>query len=318
MFTPEQLASLASHHVWLILPEVVATMQLSIRQMLLTGKAEIPKAATKEVRPKASGKIAVLPMHGPIMQRSDIWMEVFGGTSTDNFGAMFDEVMRDSSIKGVIVDIDSPGGTVPGVQELSDKIHAARGQKPVVGIANSMAASAAYWVGSAFDRLYVSPGGNVGSIGVYSMHMDYSKMFDEAGISTTIFQVPKYKAEFSPFAPLSQESKDHEQGEIERIYGDFVSAVARNRNATPSDVRKKFGEGRTVDARKAVELGMADRVATLDQVISRMAAGRIQVNQPEASIEWDVEPVIEVDELWREINETEKTRHRLRMEGVLT
>lgn len=316
MFTPEQLASLASHRHWLMLPEVVASMHLTIRQ-LLTGKAEIPKAAAKDVRPKPTGKIAVLPLHGAIQQRSDIWMEVFGGTSTDQFGAMFDEVMRDPSIKGVIVDIDSPGGTVPGVQELSDKIYAARGGKPVVGIANSMAASAAYWVGSAFDRLYVSPGGNVGSVGVYSMHMDYSKMLEEAGIATTIFQTPKHKAEFNLFAPLSQESKDYEQGEVERIYGDFVSAVARNRNATPASVRKSYGEGRTVDAHKAVELGMADKVATLEQVISRMASGRIQVGGPAASDDWDTEPAIE-DASWEDFNATERKRSELRMKGVLS
>lgn len=315
--TTENLVSIASHRIWLILPDVMGLLMLGVRNRLMGKEPE--KQAAKDVRPKSTGKIAVLPLHGVIEQRSSIWQEIYGGTSTETFGAMFDEVMKDPSIKGVIVDIDSPGGTVPGVQELSDKIYAARGGKPVVGIANSLAASAAMWIGTSFDRLYVTPGGAVGSVGVYSMHQDWSKMMEEAGIKTTIFQTPKFKAEFNPFEPLSDEAKAYEQAEVERIYGDFVSAVARNRNTTPANVRKSYGEGRMVDAKAAVERGMADRVATLEQVISRMAGGRIKVDAPSASDEWDTEPVIEVpaDESWKDELATERLRVELRRKGVL-
>lgn len=306
---------------WLIVPEVLVSIRDLAGQMLRGAAPPNREAAAAASRPKSAGTIAVLSMHGVIMQRSSWIMDWIGGTSTDDFGSLYDAVMRDDKVKGIVVDIDSPGGTVPGVQELSDKIYASRGQKPVVGVANSMAASAAYWAGTAFDRLYVTPGGDVGSVGVRSEHYDWSKAEEAAGIKTTVFQVPKYKAEFHPSIPLSDESKEYEQAEIERIYGDFVGAVARNRGTTAANVRKVYGEGRLVDAKTALERGMVDKIATLEQVIARMAAGRIQAGGPAASDDWEtpLEPLSpvtqEVD--WQGVNATERLRSELRRKGVL-
>ena len=85
---------------------------------------------------------------------------------TEAFGAAFDRAAADSSIGAIVLNIDSPGGSVYGVEELADKIYKARGTKPVYAVANSLAASAAYWIGSAASQLYVTPSGEVGSIGV--------------------------------------------------------------------------------------------------------------------------------------------------------
>jgi capsid assembly protease len=315
--TPTQLASLSSRRIWLMVPEVLTAMFATIQQRVKSGdKLEIQAAAQPKGR--ESGTIAVLPMHGVIEQRRSWLMDFIGGTSTDEFGAMYDAAMSDPKVKGVVVDIDSPGGTVGGVQELADKIHGSRGQKPVVAVANSMAASAAYWVGSAFDKLFVTPGGDVGSVGVYSLHMDYSKMMEADGVTPTLFQVPEFKAEFAPFFPLTDEAKEHEQKEIERVYGEFVSAVARNRGTTASNVKANYGKGRTVDARQAVSLGMADRVATLDKVIQRMQAGAFKPGSPlQANEDWDTEPVQTPASDWRAMLATQQKASELRLKGVL-
>lgn len=307
-----QLAALSANRIWLMEPHALAAMCGVVRQKIAQGVE--PQAAV-ESRINTVGKIAVLPMHGVIEQRDSIWMMFFGGTSTDRFGAMFDAVLSDPKIKGVVVDIDSPGGTVPGVMELADKIHAARGQKPVVGVANSMAASAAYWLGSAFDQLYVSPGGSVGSVGVYSMHLDFSKALEDSGVTPTVFAVPEFKAEFNPFQPLPEASKEYETKEVTRIYDDFTAAVAKQRGTGVANVRENYGKGRTVDAKQAVALGMADRVATLEQVISRMAAGRIKAGGYQAET-WGEDIRVE-DDSWKQFNATAKLRSRLRREGVL-
>jgi len=82
-----------------------------------------------------------------------------------------------------------------GVCELADEIMAARAQKPVVAIANSLAASAAYWIGCAASEFYLTPGGEVGSIGVWQAHQDFSRALDEAGVTTTLISAGKFKVE---------------------------------------------------------------------------------------------------------------------------
>lgn len=311
-----QLAALSSRRIW-------AMDEAYLLGMFNAAQSFMRQGFTLTLEPKADsgpristvGKIAVLPMHGVIEQRGSIWMDWFGGTSTDQFGAMFDAVMSDPKVKGIVVDIDSPGGTVSGVMELGEKIFAARGRKPVVSVANSMAASAAYWLGSAFDQLYVTPGGSVGSVGVYSMHLDFSAALENEGIKATMFAMPEFKAEFNPFTPLSDATKEHETAEISRIYDEFVSAVSRHRGTGVADVRKNYGKGRTVDAKQAVTLGMADKVATLEQVIGRMAAGRIKPGKYQAE-EWGNDIRIE-DDAWLRHNATERAKSRLRMEGVI-
>jgi signal peptide peptidase SppA len=306
-----QLAALANS-VWLMEWNRLKGIMDAARHNL---SVKLEPRAAAEPRINTSGKIAILPLYGVIEQRSSIWMDWFGGTSTDRFGAMFDEALRDPKIKGVVVDIESPGGTVPGVMETADKIYQSRGQKPVVAIANSMAASAAYWLGSAFDQLYVTPGGCCGSVGVYSMHLDFSKAMEAEGVTPTMFAVPEFKAEFNPFMPLSDESKEYEMQEVNRVYDQFVAAVARHRGTTASNVRANYGKGRVVDAQTSVAAGMADKVATLEQVVSRMMAGRIKPGGFQAS-EWGNDIRID-DESWMLRNATERAKSRLRMEGVL-
>lgn len=146
--------------------------------------------------PAPSG-IAVLPLYGVITQRGNMVDAVSGPgmTSTQQFSAALRELVADKSVSQILIDIDSPGGSVYGVCELADEIMAARAQKPVVAIANSLAASAAYWIGCAASEFYVTPGGEVGSIGVWQAHQDFSRALDEAGVTTTLISAGKFKVE---------------------------------------------------------------------------------------------------------------------------
>lgn len=272
-------------------------------------------------KPARGAAVAVMGLYGVIMQRSSVMMEWIGGTSTEGFGAVFDSLVADPGIKGIVIDAATPGGTVPGVQELSDKIYAARSVKPIVAVSNSMMASAGFWVGSAASKVFVAPGSDTGSIGVFSAYSDYSEYEKQKGINTTIFRVPQFKAEFSGIEPLSDESKAHEMAEINAVYGDFVGTVSRNRGVSESVVRKTYGEGRCLSAKAAVECGMADRVATLSEVVRRMDAGKLTLGAVNAA---DVS-LLEMafadelpDESWRERNETARRRSELHRKGVLS
>jgi signal peptide peptidase SppA len=170
------------------------------------------------------------------------------------------------------MDVDSPGGSVFGVHELSQKIFEARGRKPIVAIANSEAYSAGYYVASAADELWVTPTGMVGSIGVLSMHVDWSKSNEQQGLGVTYIHAGKYKVEGNADAPLDKESRAEMQRHVDRYYRMFVESVARNRATTVERVESEFGQGRIVGAQDAMRRGMADRVGTLEEAVQDVSA----------------------------------------------
>jgi signal peptide peptidase SppA len=194
--------------------------------------------------------------------------------------------VNDARIGAIVFDVNSPGGSVTGVDELSKMIYDARGSKPIVAVANHLMASAAYWIGTAADELVVTPSGEVGSIGVFAAHQDVSAAMEKEGVKTTLISAGKYKTEGNPFEPLTDEAHASIQARVDDYYSMFTKAVARNRGVNVADVRGGFGEGRVVGAQQAVSLGMADRVATLDDVISGLTRRQRQGRSVAAEIDY--------------------------------
>jgi signal peptide peptidase SppA len=193
-----------------------------------------------------------------------------GMVSTQIITQMLRQAVADDAVSQILLDIDSPGGSVYGVSELSDVILSARAQKPVVAIANSLAASAAYWVGSQASEFYVTAGGEVGSIGVWQAHQDYSKAMDEAGVKTTLISAGKFKVEGNPYAPLDEEAQGFMQSRVEDYYAAFTKAVAKGRGVPITQVRDGMGQGRVLGADAAFAQNMVDGIASFDQVLSKM------------------------------------------------
>lgn len=220
----------------------------------------------------SAGGVAVLPLFGVIGHRMGSMSEISGGTSTEAFAQDFGAAVANPRVSRVVIDVNSPGGAVPGVDELSRRIYDARSEKPITAVANSAAASAAYWIASAASEFVVIPSGRVGSIGVFGVHTDRSEADAQAGIRRTIVKAGKYKAEDTPFAPLSEEAHAAMQAEVDDVYGTFIDTVARNRGTTTARVRSGFGEGRTISARAALAEGMVDRIATLEEVLGQTSA----------------------------------------------
>lgn len=226
-----------------------------------------------KARPTAQpvrGGIAVVPVHGVVMQRANMMQDMCGGASTQHISAALREALADDAVSQILLDIDSPGGSVYGVGELAAEIYAARQVKPVIGIANSLAASAAYWIGTAASELYVTPGGEVGSIGVWQAHEDWSKALDEMGIKTTLISAGKFKVEGNPYEPLSQEAHDFMQSRTDDYYGAFTKAVAKGRGVAIESVRSGMGQGRVLGADAALAENMVDGIATFDEVVKKM------------------------------------------------
>lgn len=257
---------------WAILPE-----KLKVIEALLADKARGVVYSHEEIQAKISdrkagkiaqshGSVAVLPIIGTILQRADMLTEMSGAVSAERISRNLRGLLADDSIKAIVLEIDSPGGSVFGVEELAQEIYEARSQKTVVAVASSMAASAAYWLASQAEEVVVTPSGQVGSIGVYSMHVDYSGALEQDGLAVSLIHAGAHKVEGNPFQPLDDEARGEIQRSVDEYYDMFVSAVQRGRGGQVSgDVM----QGRMYSAEQARKSKLADRIATLNDTIAR-------------------------------------------------
>jgi signal peptide peptidase SppA len=222
----------------------------------------------------AGSGIAVLPLYGVVTQRGNMVDDISGpgSTSTQQFAAVLRQMLADDTVGQILIDIDSPGGSVYGVAELASEIVKARAQKPVIAVANSLAASAAYWLGCSASEFYVTPGGEVGSIGVWQAHFDYSKALEEDGVKPTLISAGKFKVEGNPYVPLDEQAQAFMQSRVDDYYNAFVEAVAIGRGVSVNDVRTGMGEGRVLGADAALALNMVNGIASFDDVLAKMQA----------------------------------------------
>lgn len=224
-----------------------------------------------------TGTVAVIPVYGPITARQNLLSETSGGTSIEELSGSFRSALGDQEIDAIVLEVDSPGGTVDGIPELAAEIRAARGQKPVYAIANTMAASAAYWLASQCERLFVTPSGSAGSIGVFAAHHDLSGAYEADGDAVTLIaaDVSPFKTEGNEYEPLSDEARANIQSQVDAFGQMFVRDVAKGRGIGVDVVRSSYGQGRLLLAADALGVGMVDGIETLDNVIraaSRAAA----------------------------------------------
>lgn len=265
---------------WAILPEKLELI-ISVVEARSKGFALNPHfEATSRPASRRASSIAVLPLYGTIVQRADIMTDFSGGTSTLAFAQSFRAAMADTSVDAVVIEIDSPGGSVYGVAELAAEIHGARGTKKIHAIANSLMASAAYWIGSAADDVSGTPGAEIGSIGVYGVHTDESKMLEAEGLAVTLVSAGRFKTEGNSYEPLGAEAKAAMQKRVDQYYDMFIKDVARNRGVSQTAVREGYGQGRVLGAAGALKAGIIDRVETLDQMLGRLGAGPRNARTP--------------------------------------
>ena len=264
---------------WALRPELLQGLLNAVPGQAMHFSAEPPAAGAR--RPAAptvrtapagsGGRIAVLPLHGLLMQRPGLLLSIYGGTSTMVFKEALREVLADPGVDSVLIEIDSPGGSVYGAQELAEEILRGRAVKPIVALADSLCASAAYWIGSSASQFYVTPGGEAGSIGVYSAHTDVSEAMVKKGFKVSLIAAGKYKTEGNAFEPLPTEARAFMQETVDRYYSTFVRQVAKGRGVPVDAVRQGMGKGRCLGAEAAVQRGMADGVQTLNATLRMMS-----------------------------------------------
>lgn len=196
------------------------------------------------------GSTAILNIRGPMARYSDMFSDISGMSSTEKLSAAFAELDADEQVSRIILEIDSPGGTVNGIAEFAELIASAA--TPVVSHITGLGASAAYWVASQTDAIYVSRTAITGSIGVRG------EAPDKPGEKTIV----------SKYAPAKAGSASASKALIDRVETEFHEAVASGRGVTVEHVREHFGQGGVFVGGDAVDAGLADSVATLDQILA--------------------------------------------------
>lgn len=217
-------------------------------------------------------KIAVVSVIGTLVSRSGYLDAASGLQAYGDIADAIGAAMDDASVRGVILDVDSPGGEVGGLFDLVEQIQAIRSasSKPLWAVANESALSAAYAIASAADRLYVTRTGEVGSIGVVAVHVDESGADAKAGLSWTFVFAGDRKVDGNAHEPLSERARATIQADVDRLYAEFCALVAANRGLSAEAVRGT--EAAIYRGTLAVRAGLADRLGTLDLAVAEMAA----------------------------------------------
>lgn len=281
-----QIISAIKNTPWLIMPESLETI-LEIVNARLSGKAftdeeikirlqETEKEKQDNPRVNIGGGVGVLSLVGPIFPKANLMTELSGATSLESFRQDLRGLLADDSVKQIVLDVDSPGGSADLIHETGKEIRDARDVKPIYAVANTLAASGALWLSSQATKFYSTESGKVGSLGVYHVHEDRSRLDESEGTKVTFVYAGKFKTAGNPHEPLSEEAKEYIQEHVDEIYDSFITEVAVGRGMDESVVRRDFGEGKLFSAKMAKKVGMIDDIASIEDVLGDLVSTNYQ------------------------------------------
>jgi signal peptide peptidase SppA len=248
--TDKAIKTLFSSPLWAITPEAFSALLLKLSQ----NESFAIKPALGKVH---SNKVAVIPVQG-VLTKDCSWC----GTTYASISSGAEEAASDPAVKHIVLAVDSPGGEVTGLPETAAVIRRVANVKPVHAVVEGTSASAAYWLTSQATDITLTPSGEVGSVGVRMMHMDISKMLNDAGIKITELSAGTYKTEWSPFHPLCDEAKADMQQRLDAVHANFLKDIGEGRG-TRAGARiraNRFGEGRMFSSAEALRHGLVDNL----------------------------------------------------------
>jgi signal peptide peptidase SppA len=261
-------------------PLLIAPQKLEVILAALAPRLgiEVPPVAAAAATERAARKpyevspegIAIIPVEGTLVHKTRGLDALSGLRSYVDIQQEIEDAATDPAIKGILLEIDSPGGEVAGAFDVADTVYSARAMKPLFAVANNDAFSAAYLLASGAQRIYVSRTSGVGSVGVIVSHLDMSVSDEKMGYRYTIVSAGARKADFNPHAPLSDEAKGILEGEIARTYGLLVNTVARNRGLPEAAIRGT--EAGLFFGSDALNVKFADRVGTRQDALADLRA----------------------------------------------
>lgn len=219
------------------------------------------------------GNVGVISIKGPLINADlpDRWASMFGVTTYPGIRRAAIAALTDESITNIVLDVASGGGMVSGVVETAELLAKINdNHKPIHAYGDSMVASAAYWLASSAQKIKVSKATTVGSIGVISTHMEYSKQLKDEGVNATVFRAGKYKALGQPVEPLTDAAREQIQARLDATYTIFIEHIASRRGVDYSAADQRMGQGREFFGQAAVAAGLVDGVGSFDDLLASL------------------------------------------------
>lgn len=268
----------------LLLPETAAVIATNLSARFDVEPMLSPDAPTVEASrfrgtpvPTSDGRVAyrvedrvaIVPVMGELVNRG-AWIGASSGlTSYEGLDAALRAAAADAGVRGIVLDMNTPGGEAAGAMEAGALVRTIGHQKPVVAFVNGLAASAGYAIAAGATRIVTIASGGLGSIGVVMLHLDRSAALERAGVKPTLIHAGAHKVDGHGFAALPDAARARIQGQIEGLYDLFVRSVASHRRLPEAAVRGT--EADMFMGAKAVAAGLADEVRTIDDAL--VAAG---------------------------------------------
>jgi protease-4 len=204
-------------------------------------------------------KVALVRVEGPIIEAKTVVEEIKG-------------YVKDSSVRAIVLRVDSPGGGVVPSQEIYNEVKKARAVKKVVVSMGSVAASGGYYISAPADRIVANPGTITGSIGVIMVVPNLKGLLEKVGIKTEVVKSGKNKDLASVFRGIGDEERQIIQGVMDDVHEQFIAAVAEGRKME-IDKTRKISDGRIFSGRQAIGVGLVDEIGDLDDAVK--VAGKL-------------------------------------------
>ncbi|MBI1970387.1 signal peptide peptidase SppA [Candidatus Woesearchaeota archaeon] len=205
------------------------------------------------------GNVAVIAIHGPISATDSVGFSS-KGTKSDDVVGLIEKAEKQATIKAIILDINSPGGTAVGSAEIADAMK--RAQKPTVAVIRETGASGAYWIATSADHVIAHPASITGSIGVIASSLEFDELIEEYNISYRRMVSGRLKDIGSPFRDMTDEERMLFQASLDEMHVIFKEAVAENRNI-PIERVNELATGMFYTGRQALDLGLVDQLGTM-------------------------------------------------------
>lgn len=255
---------------WAILPACISKAQaMFVAAVADDDEDDAPGDEMDDYTFAESEGVAIIPVAGVIGHKLSPVAKMLGAVDALDVMAAVELAADDDDVSTIILDIDSPGGTVAGIPELAETVEAvqASGTKKIYAYTDSQMASAAYWLAAGANGIFAAPSADVGSIGVYLPVMDTSKALAEQGVQVELFKSGKYKAAGFPGVALDEEVRKHLQLEVMETYNEFAGFVKGYR----PDLGYEHLQGQTFTGRRASSIGLIDGEAkSLDILLQNL------------------------------------------------
>lgn len=247
------------------LEEKVATLA-GVESMKDVHFISLPDYISARITPNyhARKKIAVIYANGEIVDGDEERNDIVAG---DRFARLIADVRADSTVKAVVLRVNSPGGSVFASDKIRTELELCRGVKPVVASYGDLAASGGYWISAASDKIFTNTLTLTGSIGVFSMIPDFSgTLKNVAHVNVTSVTSNRHGDMYTFLRPLDSDEQSYLQRDVETIYDRFVGIVSEGRGMTPAYV-DDIAQGRVWAGTDALRIGLADEAGNLGDAI---------------------------------------------------